>query len=239
MEGHSASEAAHSAGEAASEAASEAAHITSAAAPVEKMNYVDHASLTFFTNPLYYGILQRKKMANIKDNGPEVKFYRKRITSLFKDLLKPDNEISNREIKEIHSIFVNTAIRYFEILDTKDIVQRQHTNDNALANDDALANNINDDDALANDINDDDALANEIKDEDLPAFSAANDLMMRKTITVSNLDNYIISKQDNSMNEVRIIPIKLEIDLKTHDLKTKGVTPKKSKSKKKKEDLSI
>jgi hypothetical protein len=95
-----------------------------------------------------------------------------------------------------------------------------------------LANNINDD-ALANDINED------IKDEDLPAFSAANDLMMRKTITVSNLDNYIISKQDNSMNEVRIIPLKLEIDLKTHDLKTKGVTPKKSKSKKKKEDLSI
>ena len=186
-----------------------------AAAPVEKMNYVDHASLTFFTNPVYYGILQRKKMASIKDNGSEVKFYRKRITSLFKDLLRPDNDIPNQEIKEIHSIFVNTAIRYFEILDTKDIVQRQHFDDN-----------------IPN-------VADAIKDEDLPDFSSANDLMMRKTITVSNLDNYIISKQDNSMNEVRIIPLKLEIDLKTHDLKTKGIPPKKVKSKKKKEDLSI
>ena len=99
--------------------------------------------------------------------------------------------------------------------DKRHIVQRQHFDDN-----------------IPN-------VADAIKDEDLPDFSSANDLMMRKTITVSNLDNYIISKQDNSMNEVRIIPLKLEIDLKTHDLKTKGIPPKKVKSKKKKEDLSI
>ena len=34
----------------------------------EHLNIVDTASLTFFTNPAYYGILQRKKLCNIKDN---------------------------------------------------------------------------------------------------------------------------------------------------------------------------
>jgi hypothetical protein len=60
-------------------------------------------------------------------------------------------------------------------------------------------------------------------------------MMMRKTITLANLDNYVISKQDISKNEMRIIPMKIEIDLKTNDLKTKGV---RKKSKNMKEDLS-
>ena len=51
----------------------------------EKMNIVDTASLTFFTNPLYFNILQRKKLCQIKDNAEEVKFYRKRIIALFKE----------------------------------------------------------------------------------------------------------------------------------------------------------
>ena len=92
----------------------------------EKLNIVDTASLTFFTNPAYYGLLQRKKLCNIKDNSAEIKFYRKRIIALFKDMIKGEEEPVNREIKEIHTMFVNSAIRYFEVTDKKDIVQGQH-----------------------------------------------------------------------------------------------------------------
>jgi hypothetical protein len=192
----------------------------------EKMNIVDSASLTFFTNPLYFNILQRKKLCQIKDNAEEVKFYRKRIIALFKELLKESSV--NREIKELHTMFVSASIRYFEIMDKKDIVQGQHQHqhiqdENASMNADEL------------DLSPEDLL-DTIGGTELTTMDEANDLMMRKTITVANLDNYVIASQDNSANEKRIIPLKMEIDLKTHDLKTKGVPPKKLKIKK--EDLS-
>ena len=193
----------------------------------EKMNIVDTASLTFFTNPLYFNILQRKKLCQIKDNAEEVKFYRKRIIALFKELLKESGV--NREIKEIHTMFVSASIRYFEIMDKKDIVQGQHVQSEHLPDEDTSAN------ADDLDLSPEDLLES-IGGTDLSTMDEANDLMMRKTITLANLDNYVITSQDNSANEKRIIPLKMEIDLKTHDLKTKGVPPKKLKIKK--EDLS-
>ena len=89
----------------------------------EKMNMADNASLIFFTNPHYFNILQRKNLCSPPDNKEEVKFYRKRIVSLFKDLMKDPTEQANTEIKEIHKLFVNSAIRYFEMTDKKDIIQ--------------------------------------------------------------------------------------------------------------------
>ena len=190
--------------------------------PNEKMNIVDTASLTFFTNPAYYNILQRKKLCNIKDNAEEVKFYRKRIVALFKDILKESDEAVNREIKEIHAMFVNATIRHFEMIDKKDIIQGQHQQQDGENSDAYLENvpieNIDPEDIL-----------NSIGGSELFTIDEANDIMMRKTITVANLDNYVITVQEKSSNETRIIPLKLEIDLKANDLKTKGVPPKKIK----------
>lgn len=187
----------------------------------EKMNIVDSASLTFFTNPAYLNILQRKKLCSLKDNTEEVKFYRKRIITLFKELLKENT--ATVEIKEIHTMFVNAAIRYFEMVDKKDIIQEH----NQAQGQNPAQGQIS------------------TEEGEFPAeigeytLDEANDLMMRKTITVANLDNYVINKQDISANDTRIIPMKIDIDLKTQDLKTKGVPPKKiKKSKISTEDLS-
>jgi hypothetical protein len=185
----------------------------------EKLNIVDTASLTFFTNPAYYGLLQRKKLCNIKDNSAEIKFYRKRIISLFKDMIKGEEEPVNREIKEIHTMFVNSAIRYFEVTDKKDIIQGQH---------------IEGHEANAHHTETPDDILNEIGGPEIYSLAEANDKMMRKNIVVASLDNYVI--KDTPTNEVRIIPMKIEIDLKSNALKEKGVPPKKIK--KMKEDLS-
>jgi hypothetical protein len=197
----------------------------------EKLNIVDTASLTFFTNPAYYAILQRKKLCNIKDNSAEIKFYRKRIISLFKDMLKGEEEPVNKEIKEIHTMFVNSAIRYFEVTDKKDIVQGHHIEADQAQADQAQADQAQADQA---DQTPEDIL-NEIGGPDIYSLDEANDKMMRKTIAVASLDNYVITKKDASSSDVRIIPIKMEIDLKATVLKDKGVPPKKSKNKK---DLS-
>jgi hypothetical protein len=178
---------------------------------LEKMTIADSASLAFFTNPLYLNLLQRKKLCQQPDNTANIKFYRKRIVSLFKEMLKePEGpDFTNKEIKEIHTMFVNASIRYFEVVDKKDIIQGQHTQSTDTTV--STTSELSTDDIL-----------------ELASIAEANDIMMRKNINVASLDNYVITKQDTSMNEIRIIPMKMEINLKTNDLKIKGVPPKKT-----------
>jgi hypothetical protein len=183
-----------------------------------KLNIEDNASLIFFTNPHYLSMLRRKKL-HTEDNAEAIKFYRKRIVSLFKEMLKPSEEQRNKEIKEIHMLFVNAAIRYFEMTDKKDIIQGQHQSPDPAEGSEETPEDILD----------------TLVGSELYSIAEANDIMMRKTITLANLDNYVISKQDISKNEMRIIPMKMEIDLKKTELKTKGI---KKKSKNMKEDLS-
>ena len=58
----------------------------------------------------------------------------------------------------------------------------------------------------------------------------ANQQMMRKIVNISNLDNYVISK--NTKENELILPTKKEINLHTPDLKTKGIIIKDKKDKK-------
>jgi hypothetical protein len=186
------------------------------------LSMVDNASLTFFTNPAYHGLLQRKQMAARKNNADEIKFYRKRIVALFKELSKEPETVETSELKEMHSLFVNAAIRYFEMTDKKDIVQGQHGIQGTGLGQAIDETNVSLDDLFG-------------EADEKQTIAQANDLMTRKTIVIANLDNYVISK-DTSANEVRIIPLKMDIDLKTNDLKTKGLMPKKSKQKAKQKE---
>ena len=176
-------------------------------------NEADSATLNFFSNPHYLGKLNKKLNPIKSDNKTNVKFYKKRIISLFKEIIK-DDKAPTEEIKDIYNRFVNTMINYFEIIDKKDIIQGMHEINEPLSSENLEITDCN-------------------------TIDQANDLMMKKTIQVANLDNYVIINHDNSSNELRIIPLKMDIDLKTPDLKTKGVKPKKiKKSLNKEEDLS-
>lgn len=207
---------------------------------IKLANEADNATLAFFTNPAYLGLLKRKLQPNNKDESDAevIKFYRKRIISLFKDLFKSAEEQSvtaaataagresaGQELKETHLHFVMTAIKHFEMVDTKDIVQGQHIIDIKDIKDIKDNNSINPEDIL-------DAIGGEY------TLDEANDLMMRKTFAVPNLDNYVISKPDLSANNVRIIPVKFDIDLKAPELKTKGLKTHVKKSKEDKENKS-
>jgi len=178
----------------------------------------DSASLIFFTNPHYLNILQQKKLCSVKDNAEEIKFYRKRIVSLFKEILKGTDESLNREIKEIHTLFVNASIRYFQMIDKKDIIQGQHQ-----------AQAQQDQDHTEHKEETPEDILNAIGGSTLYSIEEADDLMMRKTFAVPNLDNYVIAKHDASANDLRVIPLQLVIDLKNPDLKTKGVRKKNKK----------
>ena len=199
----------------------------------------DRATLALFSNPAYLNLLKKRQITNLKNNhSPDIKFYRKRIIALFKDILKGEEIECISEIKEIHDSFVLTAINYFKMIDTKDLIQTQYTDKDKKMDADMDADMDKDMDKDMNMENTCDAYMTDVDiniDEDGHLgvhVEKADEYMMRKTVHVANLDNYIINVHDNSTNDVRVIPIKMEFDLKAPEFRTKGVKPKLKKEKK-------
>ena len=72
--------------------------------------------------------------------------------------------------------------------------------------------------------------AEEVEDAAYVAITMeeANHLMMKKPLVDSTLNDYIVSTSTQPP-KTRIIPVKLNIDLNSPTLKTKGIKPKKIK----------
>ena len=163
------------------------------------------ASLTYLTNPVYQQILKQQKELKSTSNKSDIKFYRKRITALTKDMLKGEIP-ENTYIKTIYENYVNALIKYFKMLDTSDIIQQQHNNVEQN-----VENHVEIHDTL-------DAIKEVTIDK-------MDDLLMRKISGPTTLDNYVIKTQ-HATEDTRIIPILLDINLKEPGLKTKGVKEK-------------
>jgi len=188
-------------------------------------------TLEFLTNPLYHNMVNSKLGAtnSNKINKQDLKFYRKRIHALSKDLLKGDSP--NDSLKKIHDDYVRAAILYLKMIDTKDIIQDQYKSEKKihdLSINEMDANEMDANEILAdiNNIN----FSNEMGPNEPTNVDDANQQMMRKIVNISNLDNYVISK--NTKENELILPTKKEINLHTPDLKTKGIIIKDKKDKK-------
>ena len=186
-----------------------------------------NATLNFFTKPSYLSKIKKKYTDesggnNILKHNESIKFYKKRIVSLFKDILKGDDEVSNcnNDLKHIGNLFITQSIRYFQSVDKKDIIQQEHS-----ITKEEEEESIN-------------CIQNDILCDNLDSMEDANSLMMRKTIEIPSLDNYVIQKTepDNSSSVKKIIPLKMNIDLNNPILKTKGVKPKRLKKNIKKDE---
>uniref|UniRef100_A0A6C0IHG9 Uncharacterized protein n=1 Tax=viral metagenome TaxID=1070528 RepID=A0A6C0IHG9_9ZZZZ len=181
------------------------------------------ASLTYLTNPLYQQIIKQQKEIKKTSNKSDIKFYRKRITSLTKDMLKgeiPDNAY----IKHIYETYVNGLIKYFKTVDTTDIIQKQYVSEANVSGANVSEANVSE--ANVSEANVSEAI-NDNDDTDLAHIKAVNinDSLMRKYPSVATLDNFVIKTQSES-KDVRIIPVILEVDLKEPSLKKKGVKDK-------------
>jgi hypothetical protein len=198
------------------------------------------ASLTYLTNPLYQQVLKQQTQNTMHNSKSDIKFYRKRITALTKDMLKgeiPDNSY----IKTIYETYVNGLIKYFKMVDTSDIIQQQYVNaDDTTAGDttagDTTAGDTTAGDTTAGDTTAGDTTAGDTTAGDTTAGIAHNhneipidNTLMRKYAGVSTLDNFVI-KQPNETKETRIIPLIIDVDLKEPSLKKKGVKEKVKKS---------
>ena len=146
-------------------------------------------------------------------NSEDIKFYKKRITSLCKNMLKNEKP-PTMEIKKIHDDYVNAIILYFKMQDTFDILQEQYKLKEG------------DKDENANTIE-------PIVPIDAAAeFANANEIMLTKLSCIhsnnnnnnNNLYKYvkIISNSDKQKPKY-ILPVKKEINLKNPSLKKKGI----------------
>ena len=211
------------------------------------------ASLTYLTNPLYQKIMKKHTQPTKSNNKSDIKFYRKRITALTKDMLKGDIP-DNNFIKTIYETYVNGLIQYFKMVDTSDIIQQQYVEANEVGANGIEANGIeantleldavvsnriganalytieevsSEDDANGVDANGviKNGVIKNSGDKKEITLNNMNDRLMRKPLGIATLDNFVI-KQPNESKDTRIIPFIIEVDLKEPSLKKKGVKEK-------------
>jgi len=177
-----------------------------------------NATLEYLTNPVYYkSVKKTSDKINNKINKEDIKFYRKRITSLTKEMLK--GVFPNEPLKKIYEDYTSSIISHFKMVDTKDIIQQDYK----------LFNNESTN-VLDIDIDID------ISINEFSTIEKANEQILKKVINVPTLDNYVIktgNKDDNNENNNSSLPSKKNIDLHCPTLKTKGVVEKKKKKSKK------
>ena len=163
--------------------------------------------LEYLTNPAYYSIIAKSKpKAEPILNKEDTRFYRKRIIALTKEMLKNGDVAPTKGINEAFDVYVNMLIKYFKIVDKTDIIQDQY------------------DKEKENELSNLDEQQEEQMDTQVDMDIAH---ILRGSGPTPNLNNFVVTTTTHP--ETRVIPIKLEVNLNSPSLKTKGIKPKKIK----------
>ena len=160
-----------------------------------KLRIADSATLEFLTSSKYKTHVKKTQLSlNVDDS--ELIFYRKRIISFTKEMFTQD--IKNDILKGFFDEYARQLIGYFKAIDTTEVIQKQH---------------VHSTDTMK-------------EGEPLPvAPLTANDEMalIRKSVAVPGLDNYVIKKTQNKGRNKLIVPHIIDINLRDPAFKTKGV----------------
>ncbi len=171
--------------------------------------YTDNVTLTFLANPIYHRDVTRAAADNLAMNKKERKFYRKRLLTLNRELLKGTAEVE-KSLQKAHDGFVRAAIHHFKMVDKKDILQKEYPPEEEAENEPV-------------DLNFD--------------MMEANTSIMRTVEPQPTLDSFVTTKTVK-MDVGPPPPKRKEINLKSEELRTKGVKSKKKKEKKKEKKMS-
>ena len=166
--------------------------------------------LEYLINPIFYEkIILNKKEDDDKNLKNEIKFYKKRIIQLTKDLSK--GVIIQDSLSKVFLEYSKCCITYLKDLDKKDILQSEYENLN-INKDLDIELKIN---------NSEDELNNKL----------INPNYINNKNDIAKLLN--IKKLENNLEDSLIIPQQKNLDLKDESLKNKGIKNKKNKKKKK------
>lgn len=163
--------------------------------------------LEYLMNPGMYEKWMKKNEKKIKvsDLKSDVKFYKKRIIQLTKDMMK-DQHITN-SVNKAYNEYMKSCVAYLRFLDTKDILQEEYK---------GIPEQL--------DLSDDDV------DGD-PNNNLINPSYLHKQ---NKIEDYIdVKKISNVPKNETYLPEKKNLKLKNPELKKKGIKKKKGKKKKK------
>ena len=175
----------------------------------------DAAPLTFLTNPLYHHVFKQTLKTQQHSIAVDLKFYRKRILALTKELAKGHGDAADATMQNIYTTYALHLVNHFKVLDKKDIVQNQYPAADQDQGQDQVQGQDQDQDQDQNDLG-------QAKQFCLAEVNAS---LLKKVTTMPTLDNYVTSV-DTSNPDSKFIPLHLEIDLKAPALKTKGLRVK-------------
>lgn len=160
---------------------------------------VTRISLEYFTNPSYYGNIGRASPETENERKQDVKFYRRRIVALTKDLFR--GAAVDASLRSVFEDYVSCAIAHLKMLDTKDILQNEYSELQAPEVPHAMQCEL-------------DAEVDE-----------ANSQMMKVAQVGGTLDSFVVSTRPTNQQEE---PPKLKtVNLQDPKLKHKGINRKK------------
>ena len=171
------------------------------------MDNTNEITLTYLSNPLYNTGASNN---NLKAKGQELskdelKFYKKRVYALSREILRGNNTRVSEEVKRAHNDYVRAAIEYFKMLDTEEILQNEYKNiekEESKQNEQFTCSEFN------------------IQD--------ANNVMFPSTQGVSTLDGFVNSKKV-VVNKATNHPQRKRLNLRTDELRVKGIKAKEKK----------
>jgi len=156
-------------------------------------NYLNKVTLEYLLNPYLYEKISKKNINLDEELLNEILFYRKRITHLTKEMSK--GNYINDNFKKLFFNYSATLIYYFKQIDEKDILQEEYEN----------------------------LELNKPGKEIHKEYNAEeNNLLIKKTQEINNLDNFV-KKINISPAVEKILPKQRNPNIKNPDLKKKGI----------------
>lgn len=164
--------------------------------------YINRVSLEYLLNKEQYNTLVNRETIK-KTNKRDIKFYKKRIFNLTRELLTTSDkpEMLPPDVRQAFETYTHLCIQYFKILDNNDILQEDYSSIIELQHKE-------------------DTIFIETQQE-------ADKLLMRSIqLTNNSLDGFV-KKKVVKQKDI-ILPQQKEINLKDPDLKIKGIPKKKN-----------
>jgi len=158
-------------------------------------SYVDQVTIDCLLNKNVINQYLKKK-----ENKEEIKFYKKRVYNLFKEIITGNTPADLLpDVKYAYSNFLDTSISYFKTIDNNDIIQSEYK-------DMEFPHEIG--------CNDNDISGNVVE---------ADKLLMRSIkMDVPTLDKYVTRTRTKKKEEI-ILPKQKIINLNDPELKNKGL----------------
>ena len=180
---------------------------------------INQITLDYLINKDLYGKCVTKQVVQ-ENNKKDKRFYRKRISSLIKELLLGETpENVTPDVKYAFDNFAKTCIRYFKMTDSADIIQEDYM---------AIIENEN----LAK-------LDNILGAPDTLNQDEANQLMMRSiNITAVTMDHFITKTNITQLDKKIVLPKERNINLTDPLLKKKGIKSKNNNNNNKKKNIN-